>query len=279
MRSLRNDVDRAARHLSRDEEVELFDLWRSTRDARIRCRVVVAHTWLVRGAARSYRCAPCDRGDLVAEGMVALLIAFERFDPTRGTRFSTYARPWVRAAISEYFLRCSNALHSLGRARRAARFRARMREVRRAAGGGGPEHIAEVSGLDATEVAALEAFYDAKDVSLDAPLDSAATHTLLDVLPGEAEDIDARLDAAQRREALRDAVDAAIATFDARERAVFEARLSDEPAPPLEDVASRLAISRERARQIEARVRAKLAARIDDAFESESMMVVGLRPR
>lgn len=65
-----------------------------TRNAR-----VVANIGLVRGIAARYDFGGVDYEDRVQFGMFGLMRAAEKFDPSRGLRFSTYATPWIKQAI------------------------------------------------------------------------------------------------------------------------------------------------------------------------------------
>jgi RNA polymerase sigma factor (sigma-70 family) len=65
-------------------------------------RALLAHhyTPLVRSLARRYTLPPgLSPQDLVQEGLIGLLRALDRFDPSRGCCFSTFATPWIRGAI------------------------------------------------------------------------------------------------------------------------------------------------------------------------------------
>jgi RNA polymerase primary sigma factor len=74
-------------------------------DVEARDHLARAHLRLVVKIARAYRCRGLDLQDLVAEGNLGLLRAAERFDPTLGTRFSTYASSWIRQSIRRAILR------------------------------------------------------------------------------------------------------------------------------------------------------------------------------
>jgi len=82
---------------------ELFEEWQRTGRPELRDRLIGMHMNLVRYLARKFR----DRGepleDLIQQGSLGLINAVDRFDLSRGVKFSTYATPTILGEIRRYF--------------------------------------------------------------------------------------------------------------------------------------------------------------------------------
>lgn len=75
--------------------LEMQDKFHVARDA-----LITANLRLVISLAKRYRNSEIPFSDRVSEGNIGLIRAAEKFDPARGTRFSTYATHWIRQALS-----------------------------------------------------------------------------------------------------------------------------------------------------------------------------------
>ncbi|NBP72326.1 MAG: sigma-70 family RNA polymerase sigma factor [Alphaproteobacteria bacterium] len=73
-------------------------------------RLILSQLRFVISIARRYRRHGCPLSDLIQEGTVGLLEAVKRFNPDRGTRLSTFAMWWIRAAMQEYVLRSGSVV-------------------------------------------------------------------------------------------------------------------------------------------------------------------------
>lgn len=85
------------------EAESLFAAFCRTRDPALRARLVALHENLVRFLAAKFanRGEPLD--DLIQVGTIGLINAIDRYEPARGTRFSTYATPTIVGEIKRYF--------------------------------------------------------------------------------------------------------------------------------------------------------------------------------
>ncbi len=103
-----HDYDSEARYLAtlgtatvltRGEERALFEVYKSTRDPEIREKLINHNRRLVVSIARKYQDFGVPFLDLVQEGNIGLMTAVERFDASRGFKFSTCAVLWIRQAV------------------------------------------------------------------------------------------------------------------------------------------------------------------------------------
>lgn len=86
-----------------DDTARLFREYKATRDTQIRERLVLAHEKLVRYLAVKFANRGEPLEDLVQVGMIGLINAIDRFEPERGTKFSTYATPTIVGEIKRHF--------------------------------------------------------------------------------------------------------------------------------------------------------------------------------
>ncbi len=260
--------------LSREEEHELAMRVRSGGDRAAARRILEANLRHVVSIALSYRRYGMRLAELIAEGNVGLVTALEKFDPERGTRFVTYAAHWIRALVLDYVIRGWSIVGvGAGPLRSRVFFRLRREKAKVMA-----------ATQDAAEVAAklAERFHttperitlfaqrlEARDVSLDAPLFDGQAQTTLDALPSPGASQEADLLDRERTSRVSECVRAAVGELDPRERFIVESRMmADAPDEmSLAEIGRRLGVSRERARQLEARAVQKLRQSLKDCHD------------
>jgi RNA polymerase sigma factor (sigma-70 family) len=213
----------------------------------------------IAGVARLYRNVPAvERTELLQEGVVGLLRAIRRFDPSLNTPFWAYATWWVRQGMQQLISEVARPTVLSDRAQRGL---ARIREARRAHAEtegreASPSELAALAGLSLEQVQSLLAA-ERTPQPLDAGANddgpSAVGETLADpVAEEEYERVMTRLEI----ETIRDLTK----TLDAREREILYLHYGLEGAPPqtLRSIGETIGISAERVRQIEEQTLEKL---------------------
>jgi RNA polymerase sigma-32 factor len=255
--------------LSRDEEHELAVRYRDTGDVDAAYKLVASNLRLVVKIAHEYRRTAFQLLDLIQEGNMGLMQAVKKYDPWKGVKLSSYAAWWIRAYIIRFIME-NWRMVKLGttQAQRKLFFNlAKEREKLLARGiEPTPRLLAKNLQVDEKDVEEMSARMAADDLSLDAPLghdDDEARQTRLDRMPAHgAAAADQAIGDEQLRRIFREKLETfARAITDEKERYIFEHRLlpPDGEAPlTLQEIGDRFKLTRERARQIEAKLTARL---------------------
>jgi RNA polymerase sigma-32 factor len=251
--------------LTREEELELARRWRDHADRRAADMLVVCHLRAAVRIARKYRGYGIPLSDLVAEGNLGLLEAVRRFEPERGLRFLTYARYWVRAYILAYVLK-QWSIVDMGTTAQQSKlfFRLQGEHARLLVRlGDGDDSIdaqlADKFGTSQDHVRASLQRLGRRDSSLDAPIVSDGSVTMVEMLSDESVDQEESAAAAELVELVQETVAAVMPRLDEREQRILRERLLPEvESRSLADLGREIGITRERVRQIEAGVKRKL---------------------
>jgi RNA polymerase sigma-32 factor len=259
---------------TREEEHALALRVRDQGDAAAAEALVHANLRYVVAIAVQYRRYDLRLADLVSEGNVGLVTAVRKFDPDKGTRFVTYAAYWIRAFILNHVIRSWSLVGSgSGPLRSKMFFRLRRERARIAnmVGDGGEAMDALAAQLGTTRARLDEMMQrlEGRDVSLDQAAFQDSRVAAVELLEDPTAPQDERIDEAARGAVIDRRVGRALEMLDARERYIVEHRLMADEELSLAELGRRLGVSRERARQLEARARRKLRARLEDLRAEE----------
>jgi RNA polymerase sigma-32 factor len=251
--------------LDLEEELALVRKMREEGDVNAAKRLVSANLRLVVKIALEYRSFYTNLLDLIQEGNVGLMKAVSKFDPTKGARLGYYASWWIRSYILKYMLD-NFRLVKVGTTQAQKKlFYHLMREKERLEAQGllaGPKLLAEKLNVREKDVVEMEQRLSSRgaEMSLDAPIgaddESSASH--IDFLADDHEGADDRLARDQMLRMLRERLPEFQSLLNEKEQRILRERLLSEEPKTLQEVADQYGLTRERARQIEAKVIAKL---------------------
>jgi RNA polymerase sigma-32 factor len=265
--------------LSREEEHQLAVRWKEQGDRQAAVRLVTANLRLVVMIARDYQRAVHNLLDLVQEGNIGLLEAIKNFDPYRGVRFPSYAVWWIRAYVIRYVMN-NWRLVKVGttQAQRKLFFNLQKERARLEREGFSPtpKLIAQGLGVKEREVVEMQQRLGSRDLSVDAPVEDGGDATMLDFLPGPTQTAET-VASEEYHELVRRTVSEFKKTLSGKDLVIYERRLEalmrDEDPDTLQAIGNDYGITRERVRQIEARLKKRLGGflreRIPDVHDIE----------
>jgi len=243
--------------LTPNEEIELGRRIRNG-DAAARERMIHANLRLVVTIARDYVNLGLPLLDLISEGNIGLMEAAGRFDPGKGSKFSTYAVWWIKWAIKRALVNQSKTI------RLPAQVVDRISRMRRISAqlsndfGWEPtdEELAEELGIPNEKIARLRTM-GLRPTSLDAPIRDEEQTALCENIPDDQSVTPFEF---LREKDFSEQIDRVLKTLNERETTIIAHRfgLNGRAAKSLEQVGELIGVTHERVRRLELAALAKL---------------------
>lgn len=176
--------------------------------------------------------------DIVQEGIIGVIKAYRRYDPSKGANLNTYATKWIRSSIGYYLLKNASVVSYNTNNERRTKFWKK--------------------GVD-------------KDSSLDEPVSEEMIETRKDILESEEESAYDRIRRLEATKLVREALNEL--KLSKQERAIVEMRLLADPPDTLQVVGDRIGISRQAINIKEQRLKKMLMKRLSNKIRSDLNMI------
>jgi len=263
--------------LTKEEETEISKLVFDHQDQDAANKLTVSNLRLVVKIALEYYNIYLNALDLIQEGNVGLLHAVKKYNPYKGTRFSTYASFWIRAYILKYIMD-SWSIVKVGttQAQRKLFYRLKGEKQRLEALGiyPTPKLLAKNFGLKEQEVKDMEARLSLTDIGLDVPVHDGTGVTVMDGISSD-QDVEEIVSERHRTALLSKKLKEFKETLDDRDLYIFDNRIvADEPMS-LHKIGDDWQISRERVRQVETRIVKRFEAHCQGSLSELGLLNAG----
>lgn len=266
---LKKYLSEISRHsvLSREEELEVAEKAHRYKDSDAAQRLITSNLRLVVKIALEYYNTYLNVLDLIQEGNVGLVHAVKKYNPYKGTRFSTYSSFWIRAYILKYIMD-SWSIVKVGTTQSQRRLFYRLKKEKKKLEATGvfpaPQLLADTLEVKVTEVEDMEKRLSYTDISLEYPVYDEGEETFMDMI-GTDDNIEDVVAAREKSEIIERKISEFKEMLNDKELFIFERRIMIEEPLTLQEIGEQFRISRERVRQLENRVLKKF----NDRFELE----------
>lgn len=250
--------------LEPEEELELAKKHYESDDIQAAHRLITSNLRLVVKIANDFRKAQAGLLDLIQEGNYGLMQAVKKFNPYKGVKLSSYSAWWIRAYILKYLLDNKSQVKIATTAAQRKLFYNLQKETDKLLSEYDtvdPKLIAKSLDVPEKDVIEMQKRLQAPDMPLDAPIsnEDGAQGTRADLIQDQNSlNIEEFLSDEQVKYIFSQHLDEFKKNLTGRDLDIFNKRLVADKPMTLQEIGDAYGISRERARQIEARIVKKL---------------------
>jgi len=253
--------------LSREEEFKIAERVYKYKDKEAAHKLVISNLKLVVKISLEYYNTYLNILDLIQEGNVGLLHAVKKYNPYKGTKFSTYASFWIRAYILKYIMD-SWSLVKVGTTQSQRKLFYRLNKEKQKLESMGmfpaPQLLASTLDVKEGEIEDMEKRLSYTDISLESKIHDEGDDTVMDMIK-TGENVEEVVAEKEKSLILAERINLFKTTLNEKELYVFENRVMAEEPLTLQDIGEKFNISRERVRQIEN----KVIKKFKDKFKGE----------
>ena len=243
--------------LSKEEELRLFYEYQVNGSREAAVKLILANLRVSVSIALEYTHTGADHMDLIQEGNVGLMQAIKKFDPQKNVRFHAYAAWWARAYVLRYLLNTYRLIKvGTTQDQRKLFYNLRKEKAKLEREGFSPDTklLADRLNVRERDVIDMDQRLGNWELSLDQPLTQETEGTLLDVLPAGDTPVDEQLAATELQTVFREKLAEFTKTLGEREEDILRNRILSDTPITLEDLGQKYGITKERTRQMEARI-------------------------
>ena len=211
--------------------------------------------------------------DLIQEGNVGLMKALKKFDPDKGIKFSYYASFWIRAYILKFIMDNWRMVKVGTTQAQRKLFYNLSKEKQRLESMGitaDADAISQSLDVSETDVVEMGQRLGQHDLSLDMPYNEDSDVTPMNVIPALGDGAEEILLQGETAQLLQQNIKELMPRLSDKERDIIEMRLLAESPVTLREIGEKYGITRERVRQIEARLLSKIKSHIQENIEDFS---------
>ena len=249
--------------LSREEELEVATKIHKNKDIEAAQKMVISNLRLVVKIALEYYNTYLNILDLIQEGNVGLLHAVKKYNPYKGTKFSTYAAFWIRAYILKYIMD-SWSLVKIGTTQGQRKLFYRLNKEKQKLEALGifpaPQLLASTLDVKEEEVESMQKRLAYTDISLETPIHDEGNDTVMDMIE-TGENVEEIVADKEMSDLLAQRVAEFKKGLNEKELFIFDNRIMVDESMTLQEIGEKFKISRERVRQIENKVLNKFKTR------------------